>query len=176
MQNPASRIVSFVSTGPEWIDVGGGIGCTTLFAGDANSPDSPAFQIVRADGNVGDKIFGRAVHETPCMTIVIEGTLQLDGRWMTSGEIQLAPEGVWHGDLVIGPNGAVFAEMFAQRAGMIPRFEDQEDQTLFDAAFRDSAEQIGRGSKEFPIVLHGPRRSYRPRRGIIVIDPAKSPA
>lgn len=168
-----AKIVSFSQTDESWISLGDGLACTTTFIGPRNDPAAPALELVRAGQDVGDRVAGVRTHDTPCMTIVVEGSIQLDGRWLAPGDIELAPAGVAHGDLVIGPDGVVFAIMFAQRAGMVPKFASLDDQHRFDTEYRSVLDAVARGDDERPAVVLPPRDTYTPRRGAAITNPAE---
>jgi hypothetical protein len=165
------HIVSFAEVDETWLHVTDGLACTSMFIGPTNDPSAPSFEIVKADQEVGDKIAGSRTHGSPCLVIVIEGTIQFDGRWMAVGDLALVPPGVAHGDTVVGPIGAVFAIMFAQRSGMIPQFVDPGDQTRFDTIYRPDVEAVASGAAEQPVVLLPHRDTYTPRRGAAITDP-----
>jgi hypothetical protein len=168
-----AEVVSFTEIGDQWIDVGGGIAETVIYTGDRDDPDAPAFLIVRAGRDVGDRISGARTHDTPCMTVVIDGTVQLDGQWLGPGGIELAPAGVVHGDLVVGPEGAVFGVLFGARSGLVARFVDSGDQRRYDTEAGRDVERVAAGEAELPLRLLLPKDDYRPRRGVVVTDPAE---
>jgi hypothetical protein len=164
-------IVSFREVDEKWIHVAEGIACTSMYIGPANDLEAPAFEIVRCGPDVGDRIAGTRTHESSCFTVVIEGTVQLDGRWLRVGDIEVAPAGVAHGDLVVGPDGATFAIMYARRSGMIPSFTDPGDQERFDRDLRSGAAMVASGEAEIPVALLPARDTFTPRRGAGITDP-----
>jgi hypothetical protein len=173
MQQPQPQIVSFRNPDDSWVGTPDLI-YNAIYFGPTCDPMSPAAAVFRAGPDVGDRIAGARTHSTTTMTVVLEGSVQLDGRWMRLGDIQLAPAGLVHGDLVVGPDGATVFVMFAERAGMIPRFIDPGDQKNFDVMTLRDAEVVASGAGE-PVFALLPRRdSYSSRRGIMVTDNAEA--
>jgi hypothetical protein len=164
-------VVSFGEVGSDWIEIADGLFCNTMFIGKDNDPDSPAFEIVKAGRDVGDRIAGLRTHSSACFAVVVEGTVQLDGRWLGVGDIEVVPPGVPHGDTVVGPDGAVFTIMFGQRSGMVPAFVDAGDQKRFDQLYRADVEAVASGKTEKTVALLPARDTYTPRRGVGITDP-----
>ncbi|ORW21996.1 hypothetical protein AWC19_13690 [Mycobacterium palustre] len=105
------------------------------------------------------------------MQTVIEGAAQIDGRWCTTGDIQVIDSGVEHGDLVVGPQGVTLMTMFAERSGLAPTFVDPDDQKRFDTTCRAGVEAVASGGMENSFVFLPSRPDYTPRRGIKILDP-----
>lgn len=150
-----------------WVETPG-LAFKVLCFGDSCSKDAPIAVFVRADESVGDRISGRRTHETAVFTTVIEGSLELDGRWCKPGDFELAAAGTPHGDVVIGPYGATYMILFGRRSGMIPSYLDAGDQQIFDATLRGAVEQLASGQHESAVALLHLRDNYTPRRGIKV--------
>jgi hypothetical protein len=166
------RIVSIHDDRGNWVECGGAR-FSTLYFGQSHAPSAPVAIFVRAGRDVGDRIGGARTYDTPVLIVVIEGTLELDGRWFRVGEMQVVESAVAHGDLVIGPEGATFMILFAKRAGMVPTFIDKEDQQCFDASLRSAVERVAKGEVEESVAVLPPRSMFRPRRGITVTDPTE---
>ena len=164
-------VVSFSEVDKDWIKVADDIFCNTMFIGANNDPDCPAFEIVKAGRDVGDRIAGLRSHSSACFVVVVEGTVQLDGRWLGVGDIEVVPPEVTHGDTLVGPEGAVFTTMFGQRSGMVPAFVDAGDQERFDYLYRAGVEAVASGKAEKPVALVPARDIYTPRRGVGITDP-----
>lgn len=162
---PSSRIISVNSDSSDWT-ISGGLEYSSLYIGQPLDPDSPVAIFVRAGREVGDRVAGRRVHSTAELFTVLEGTVQLDGRWLSKGQIQLAAPGVPHGDLVFGPDGATVMMFFASRRGLIPRFEDAGDQERFDSSALASARSVAEGRQEIDVALLPERPTFTARRGI----------
>lgn len=162
---PTSRIISVNGDSGEWT-AAGELEYSSLFIGPPHDPDSPVAIFIRAGRTVGDRVAGRRTHSTAELLTVLDGTVQLDGRWMSKGDIQLAAPGVTHGDLVFGPDGATVMMFFASRKGMLPRFEDPGDQERFNAEVLPRASAVAEGRDEGDVPLLPSRPTYQPRRGI----------
>jgi hypothetical protein len=152
-----------------WIETHG-LAFKVLCFGESHSKDAPIAVFVRADESVGDRIAGRRTHETAVFTTVIDGSLELDGRWCKPGDFQLAAAGAPHGDVVIGPDGATYMMLFGRRSGLIPSFLDPEDQRAFDVTLRGPIERLASGQDESAAALLPPRNHHTPRRGIKVTN------
>lgn len=157
-----------------------GLAFKVLCFGKSDSNDPPIAVFVRADETVGDRIAGRRTHDTAVFTTVIEGSIELDGRWCGPGDFQLAAAGAPHGDVVIGPWGATYMIFFGRRSGMVPSFLDPADQKIFDETLRGPVERLASGQDEAPVPLLHLKDSYTPRRGVKVtakewVDLGKSP-
>lgn len=164
---PTSRIISVHGDSGGWTS-SGGLHYSSLFIGPPCDPDSPVAIFIRAGRAVGDRVAGRRTHTTAALFTVLEGTVQLDGRWLSKGGVQIAAPAVPHGDLVFGPDGATVMIFFASRKGMIPRFEDPNDQERFDADVLAHARPVAEGLEEIDVPLLPARPTFRPRRGIRV--------
>jgi hypothetical protein len=164
---PSSRIISVNSDSNDWTTIGG-LEYSSLYIGPPLDPGSPVAIFVRAGREVGDRVAGRRVHPTAELFTVLDGTVQLDGRWLSKGDVQLAAAGVPHGDLVFGPDGATVMMFFASRRGMIPQFEDPGDQERFDSLILDRARSVAEGREEADVALLPARPAFTPRRGIRV--------
>lgn len=169
-----STVVRFDRSAPggDW-ERCGPLEYATLFIGGELDPASPAAVVIRADRDAGDRIAGRRTHASSCMTVVIEGAVQLDGRWLGPGEIQIAPAGAAHGDLVIGADGAVLLLLFAQRSGLVPTFDEPGDQQRFDETLRAVVEDVASGRAERVTPLLPPRPAFTPRRNVVVTAPSE---
>lgn len=154
---------------PDWV-THGAMRYRCLFIGGEGDPAAPIGVVVRAGEDVGDRISSTRTHSTAAMTVVIDGTIQYDGRWMKPGDIHIGPADAAHGDLVVGPCGATFFILFAQRSGLVPRFADADDQLRFDAELRDAVERVAKGVAETSVAIFPLRTDYSKRRGIKVLD------
>ena len=163
------KFVSLRESGSDWV-ANGLTEATVLFFGESKNPDSPAAVFTRAGRDVGDRLAGLRSHDTAVMNVIVEGTAQIDGRWLRQGDIQVIQAGAAHGDVVVGPDGATVMSLFAQRAGLVPTFADPGDHAAFDATLRPAVESAARGESEVPFALLPERLEHTPRRGIKVLD------
>lgn len=148
----------------------GGLQFRSIFIGPPRDPKAPVGIVVRAGVDVGDRVASTRTYATATMTVVTEGAMQIDGRWMKPGDIHITPAGVPHGDLVVGPRGATVFILFAERSGLIPEFADPNDQRRFDTELRAAVEIIAHGFDEISAPIFPLRDDYSPRRGIKVLD------
>lgn len=142
----------------------------SVFIGARNDPAAPVGIVVRAGRDVGDRIASTRIHPTATFTVVTNGTIQYDGRWMRSGEIHVAPAGIAHGDVVVGPQGATWFILFSQRSGLVPQFADPDDQRRFDSELRPAVQRVAHGLAETSVAILPLRENYSVRRGIKVLD------
>lgn len=163
------RYVSVHQDSDSWIQQGDSK-FSALFFGAPGRPDSPVAVFVKAGRDVGDKIAGARSHPTATLIAVIDGELELDGEWLKRGDLSFAKPGVTRGEMIIGPEGATFAIVFAERSGLIPTFTNVEDQQLFDRDLRDAIEAACTGEAEQPFALLPQRASHTPRRGVQFTD------
>ncbi len=163
------RIVSVHNADTDWV-ASGDTQFSALYFGERKTPTSPVALFVRAGKEVGDRIAGLRTHETPVMIVIMAGSAEIDGRWLVPGQIEVIPEGVPHGDMVVGPDGVTLLLLFARRSGLIPTFVDPADQSAFEEDLRSGVELAAQGLSEESVALLPPRETHTPRRGIKVLD------
>lgn len=161
--------VKFDIQDDEWVS-NGAMSYRCIFHGPLNDPDAPVGIAIKAGPDVADYVAGTRSHSSASTIVVLEGAIQHNRRWMTRGEMFVAPPHVEHSDLLFGPDGAVIFIYFANRSGLVPKFSDAGDQARFDAEFRKQVEDVASGRVEKSVVLLPLRDHYTLRRGVIVTD------
>lgn len=160
-----SHVYSLEHVDSEWV-VAGEVAFNALFIQSQCDPEAPVGVAVKAGRDVGDLLAGRRTFDTPSFTVVLSGLLQLDGRWLRPGDLQIVPAGRTAGDTVVGPDGATFFMMFAKRRGMVAQFEDPEDRDLFARQCEAEVLAVASGKVERAVALLPQRTKHTARRGV----------
>jgi hypothetical protein len=162
----AIEIAKFSELDETWVQTGE-LWTRCVFIGAKNSPDAPIGVAIKAEPNVGDRVAGKRSFSTTTMTVILSGTVMHDGKWMSRGDIYMAPSNHVNGDLLFGPEGCVMFIMFDSRSGIVPTFADPKDQANFDKMLRADVEQVAKGQRENSVPLLPLRDEYTKGRAIV---------
>jgi hypothetical protein len=97
--------------------------------GDANSPIPTLIWI---NAGAGDPTRGRHSHACDAINLVVEGSMYMDGFWLTPGQAKIVPAGHDYGDAV-SPDGVLFIEIFGDHQGAKPEYFDSEHMAYWDS-------------------------------------------
>jgi hypothetical protein len=107
-----------------------GVEFAVLVLGEPDDAGAPVAVIVRAPGAAtGSALPPRHHHGTTSATLVLEGSIQIDGRDNQRGAMRVVPPGTVYGEAV-GPEGCTFLELFSDRTGVVPHYVDDDGQEL----------------------------------------------
>ncbi|MBB6123398.1 hypothetical protein [Sphingobium subterraneum] len=159
-------IAKFDELDETWVQTGR-LWTRCVFIGAPNNPNSPLGVAIKAAPDAGDLVAGKRSFGTTTMTVILSGTVMHDGKWMSQGDIYMAPPNEMNGDLLFGPEGAVMFIMFDCRSGIIPTFADPDDQARFDASMRADVEDVAAGKYEKTVALLPPREHHTKGRAIV---------
>jgi hypothetical protein len=160
------EIAKFDNLDETWVQTGG-LATRCVFIGSRNSPDAPVGVAIKADREVGDLVAGKRSFGTTTMTVVLTGSVMHDGKWLSPGDIYMAPPNVVNGDLMFGPEGGTIFIMFDSRSGLLPKFVDEKDQAMFDELLRKDVEEVAAGRSERSVSILPLRGRYTEGRAIV---------
>lgn len=160
------EITKFSEQDDSWLQTGG-LWTKCVFMGAERNPEGPVCMAIKADRNISDLVASTRSFGTTTMMVVLSGSVMHDGRWMSVGDMYVAPPNEMNGDMVFGPEGAVIFFMFAKRSGIIPTFADAKDQQAFDSLLRKDAEEVASGRVERTVSVLPLRDEHVKGRAIV---------
>jgi len=118
--------------GLEWGEVVDGW-TSMVFFGPEFDPDAPVAALIVLTPGPGDALRGRHVHDTDAINLVVQGSMRMDGVWLTPGMMKAVPAGVEYSDAIVGPDGCKYIEIMAQRKGMRQTYVNPDTQKFFES-------------------------------------------
>lgn len=108
-----------------------------IVLGEKDDPEAPAIGVINVKAGPGDRIRSLHIHTADAINLVIEGAMYMDGQWIRAGEAKIVDANLVYGDGLAGPDGFNFLEIWSAQSGLVPVYEDPEDQA-YAQSFRDS--------------------------------------
>lgn len=116
----------------QWAKRGLNARVSMIVVGAEEDPNAPIAAIIWVNSGPGDPLRGRHLHHEDAINLVVEGGMYIDGHWLRPGQAKIVPADVKYGDAIPTQDGVIFLEIFRNRAGAIPEFDNSKHQAYFE--------------------------------------------
>jgi hypothetical protein len=96
----------------------------SLVVGDPADPSAARFTHARMEPDGPPRLWH--AHDDWTVSIVLEGSIEVEGVQLTAGQLVLVEPGVPYGPLIPGPQGATVLEIFATAAATTTRWDSDD--------------------------------------------------
>jgi hypothetical protein len=127
-----------------------------LFFGPEFDGRSPCAVVFKLEPGFCDPLSSMHIHGADAINLVIQGSMKMDGVWLTPGMMKCTPAGEAYGDHEVGPDGVTFIEFLASRDGLQQTYVDPALQERFvQHPHFHLTQEIGAGLREGPRIRPG---------------------
>ena len=99
--------------------------------GEPGDERSPVIGIIWVNEGPGDPLRGHHLHTCDAINLVIEGSICMDGTWLTPGQAKIVPANFTYGDGLPTPGGGILLEIF-ENHGAKPRYHDAAHMAYYE--------------------------------------------